>query len=111
MRNLRGWTRGILLLQTVYHGHRKPEFLRQPINPLRNQAGEEDSQDFTPALLPMLVDDDTRLSFTEPDFIGENHPLCSCRAFRARLTAEIWYELGLIQMPFNVSARLLALPS
>ena len=33
----------------------------------------------------------------EPDFIGENHPLCSCRAFRARLTAEIWYDSDAIQ--------------
>ena len=56
--------RGILPPQVlaVYHGHRKPEFLRQLINPLRNQAGGEDNQDFTLALLPIPVDDDTRLN-------------------------------------------------
>lgn len=56
--------RGILPPQVlaVYHGHGKPEFLRQLINPLRNQAGREDNQDFTLALLPMSVDDDTRLN-------------------------------------------------
>ena len=56
--------RGILSPQVlaVHHGHGKPEFLRQLINPLRNQAGGEDNQDFTLALLPMPVDDDTRLN-------------------------------------------------
>ena len=56
--------RGILSPQVlaVHHGHGKPEFLRQLINPLRNQAGREDNQDFTLALLPMPVDDDTRLN-------------------------------------------------
>lgn len=106
--------RGILPPQVlaVHHGHGKPEFFSQLINPLRNQAGREDNQDFTFTLRPMSVDDDTRLNdFTEPDFIGENRPLISRRAFRARLTAEIWYGIGLIRMSFNVSARLLAPPS
>ena len=77
--------RGILPPQVlaVYHGHGKPEFLRQLINPLRNQAGGEDNQDFTLALLSMPVDDDTRLNgFTEPDFIGENRPIMLPQGFQ-----------------------------
>ena len=58
------WIRGILPPQVlaVHHGDGKPELLRQLINPLRNQAGGEDNQDFTLALLPMSVDDETRLN-------------------------------------------------